>query len=145
MNFRFQPQKSRLLGPRIVIYTILILAMAWVMMRYDKNLQAEKSRQSITIHQEETLLPARDSALPRLVLLTDSANDLDDLNSQATKELKGKCLVSVVTAAGDADFAILKKAFQVEEFPAAILFDADDNELGRISPPLDLDHLKELF
>ena len=50
MNFRFQPQKSRLLGPRVVIYTILILAMAWVMMRYDKNLKEDNAKRNIAHH-----------------------------------------------------------------------------------------------
>lgn len=145
MNFRFQPQKNRLLGPRVVIYTILILAMAWVMMRYDKNLQAEKSRRPLSLPQQETLHPVQESALPRLVLLADSANNLDDLVNQANKELKDKCLVSIVTAAGDSDLAILKKAFQVDLFPTAILFDKDDHEIGRVAPPLTLERLQELF
>ena len=146
MNFRFQPQKSRLLGPRVVIYTILILAMAWVMMRYDKNLEEDNAKRNIATPQEVTLkgVPAA-STLPRLVLLTDSDNNLDDLVNQANKELKDKCLVSVVTAAGDSDLAILKKAFQVDLFPTAILFDKDDQEISRVAPPLTLERLQELF
>lgn len=120
--------------------------MAWVMMRYDKNLKEDNAKRNITTRQEVTLKDApADSTLPRLVLLADSDNNLDDLVNKANKELKGKCLVSVVTAAGDSDLAILKKAFQVDLFPTAILFDKDDHEIGRATPPLTLERLRELF
>ncbi len=152
------PQKRRTLLPtRVVIYLIVLLAVAWVLWRYDQNVQQEQSTQNqVTTStaptaEKETLRPA--DATPRgpmLVLLGKSDEDLGKAGKLA-KELLENRGIAVVRMTSDApeDLEILKKSFDIppeqSEFPIAILFSSTDQELARILPPITPEKLQTLL
>jgi hypothetical protein len=152
------PQKRRTLLPaRVVIYLIVLLAVAWVLWRYDQNVQQEQATQSqvttatAPAGEKETLRPA--DATPRgpmLVLLGKSDDDLGKAGKLA-KELLENRGISVVRMTSDApeDLEILKKSFDIPpeqtEFPIAILFSSTDQELARILPPITPEKLQTLL
>lgn len=152
------PQKRRTLLPtRVVIYLIVLLAVAWVLWRYDQNVQQEQATQNqVTTStapatEKETLRPA--DATPRgpmLVLLGKSDEDLGKAGKLA-KELLENRGIAVVRMTSDApeDLEILKKSFDIpqeqSEFPIAILFSSTDQELARILPPITPEKLQTLL
>jgi hypothetical protein len=158
MPFQISQKRRTLLPTRVVIYLIVLLAVAWVLWRYDQNVQQEQSTQNqVTTAtapaaaEKETLRPA--DATPRgpmLVLLGKSDDDLGKAGKLA-KELLENRGISVVRMTSDApeDLEILKKSFDIPpeqtEFPIAILFSSTDQELARILPPITSEKLQTLL
>ncbi len=159
MPFALPPPKRRSLLPtRVVIYLIVLLAVAWVLWRYDKNVKQEQAAR-----QQKTTTPAmaggaemeaiqsvdNTSRGPMLVLLGESGDALGEVGKLAKETLKDRG-IAVVKMAGDApeDLQILKASFSIPkeqtEFPVAILFSADDQELARILPPVTREKLQAL-
>lgn len=157
MPFQIPQKRRSLLPPRVVIYLILLLSVAWVLWRYDKNVQQEVARQ------QETVTPAvgagsETAAIrsggpvargPMLVLLGESGVEIGEVGKLAKEVLEDRG-IAVVKMAGDApeDLEILKASFSIPkeqtEFPVAILFSADDQELARILPPVTREKLQAI-
>ncbi len=157
MVFQFPQKRRTLLPTRVVIYLIVLLAVAWVLWRYDQNVQQEHSAQSqvttatAPVAEKETLRSADTTPRgPMLVLLGKSDDDLGKAGKLA-KELLENRGIAVVRMTSDApeDLEILKKSFNIPpeqtEFPIAILFSATDQELARILPPITREKLQTLL
>ncbi len=159
MPFSLPPLKRRSLLPaRVVIYLIVLLAVAWVLWRYDQNVQQEQYAQKQATPaaattpptEQETLQPADNTSRgPMLVLLGNADEELGKAGRLA-KELLENRGVAVVRMTCDApeDLEILKASFHVPpeqtEFPVAILFSPTDQELARILPPITPEKLQAL-
>ena len=158
MAFQIPQNRRSLLPPRAVVYLILLLSVAWVLWRYDKNVQQEQApRQQKTTTpamaggSETEAIRSADSTVrgPMLVLLGESGDALGEVGKLAKEMLKDRG-IDVVKMAGDApeDLEILKASFSIPkeqtEFPVAILFSAADQELARILPPITREKLQAL-
>lgn len=157
MPFQIPQKRRSLLPPRVVIYLILLLSVAWVLWRYDKNVQQEVARQQETVTpavgvgSETAAIRSGGSAArgPMLVLLGESGVEIGEVGKLAKEVLEDRG-IAVVKMAGDApeDLEILKASFSIPkeqtEFPVAILFSADDQELARILPPITREKLQAI-
>ncbi|GEM_PF-7045035 len=131
MAFGYQPRKMpRILGPRVVIYLIILLAFAWVMSRYDKNIHAQKTPTPMPA--TPTITTEAQTRLPMIVLVASVDDDLDDLYQQVAKKLDGRYSVTITSAKDETSEKTLKEAFQTEALPVAILYDAENQELSRV-------------
>lgn len=134
MAFGFQPRKMpRILGPRVVIYIIILLAFAWVMSRYDKNVQATKTPAPVSSTPAISEVTQTQNRLPMIVLVASMDDDLDDLYQQVAKKLEGRYSVTITTASDEASENTLKLAFQIDTLPVAILYDTENHELSRVA------------
>lgn len=158
MPFQLPQKRRSLLSARVVIYLIILLAVAWVLWRYDKNVQQEQATQRQTAStapttpatEKETLRPAESTARgPMLVLLGKADDDLGKAGKLA-KELLESRGIAVVKMTSDApeDLEILKASFGIPkeqtEYPVAIFFSADDQELARLLPPITREKLQAI-
>ncbi|MCQ2396314.1 MAG: hypothetical protein MJ106_01285 [Lentisphaeria bacterium] len=130
----------RFLAPRVVIYAIILLAVAWVMWRMEK--EPKPVRKQITM--PEKIAVQNERTMPMLVLVAGVDDDLDEFHAQVQKEFSDKWQISLVTVASESDEALFKKTFMVESLPAAVLVDTDNQIVGSVSDNLSLEALHRL-
>ncbi|MGN0866249.1 MAG: hypothetical protein ACI4SG_01035 [Oligosphaeraceae bacterium] len=130
---------SSFLGPRIVIYTIVVLAMAWVFWRQESRVA--RSAPPPASAPEESVLespPAHAAAaLPLLVALGEQEmrEELEAVVKLAenSPDLRNCFTVVAVTLENTEETAMYLQAFQCQEkdLPLAILFDGQGREMMR--------------
>jgi len=147
-NLSLRGAKQRLLSPRIYIYTVLLLALAWLMHR-----QAQRAIEAgQRLHEDASPFaesetppadfPVKDSQLravagqrlPLLLLLGKRSSELAPLR-EALLPAWGK-KYSIVVLQADDDAALLRY-FKTTSLPAAILFTPDNDEQSRQEAPFD--------
>lgn len=146
MAFGFQPRKGvGVFGPRVVIYTIAILAMAWLMWRYDRNVQEERaSREALRSNAPEVIESTLVGNEPMLLLLSEDNEATSGIAADIREGLSGKCRFAHLYVAGEMDISSFKGTFKVDNLPAAILFDANNRELGRVEGEITLEKVEGL-
>lgn len=145
-----QAAKQRLLSPRIYIYTILLLLLAWLMHRHGQR-QIEAGRllreqESVSVESARVDFPVKDSELrsvvakrlPLLVLVGQSGDDLAPLRAALLVDWHEH--YSIVVLQADDDDSVLRY-FQVKTIPAAILFSPDNEERARYEAPFNAESL----
>jgi len=144
-NKIIQVAKQRWLSPRIYIYSILLLLLAWLMHRHVQPQieagQPLREAESIFVEPARDDLPVKDSELrsvaakrlPLLVLVGKHSEDLTSLREALLVDWRES--YSIVLLQADADTSVLRY-FQVKTSPAAILFTPDNEERARYDEPL---------
>ena len=103
MAFGFQPRKGvGVFGPRVAIYTIAILAMAWLMWRYDRNVQEERaSREALRSNTPEVIESTLVGNEPMLLLLLEDNEATSEIAADIRERLSGKCRFAHLYVAGE--------------------------------------------
>ena len=133
MNFRRPDLKSRLLSPRIFIYVAILLIVAWWMNRFARFGQDDSAPQgpSPQVNAETVMVSGGErSDLPLMVVISLPGEEIRELVAEAQRRHEGLCNIVLVTTGIDA--SDVKRTFQVERLPAAVLFDQDNQELARV-------------
>lgn len=135
MNFRRPDLKSRLLSPRIFIYVAILLIVAWWINRFGRLKEEQASATSMqgtARPSEETILAdgGKRSDLPLLVVISLPDEEVREMVASAQRRHAGVCNIVLVTTGIDA--SDVKRTFQVEKLPAALLFDRDNQEIARV-------------
>lgn len=129
---QFNPNRNsltkRLLAPRIIVYVILALAMAWVVHRYENSRRLEGISQK-SLSREVRLVNPEMNGLPMIVVVPQPGQELEDEVAASQKDLAGKCHVSMLTVV---DGEAIKKLFNLKKLPAALLYDVENREIGRV-------------
>ena len=119
---------------------VILLIIAWWINRLDKR------GQNATIPQApssaEILSAGEESHLPLLVVISLPDEEVRDLVAEAQQRYSGVCRIVLLTTG--TDDAGVKEVFQTEELPVAILYNKDNQELGRKSGAITADLLAEL-
>ena len=142
MKFDLNPTgvRKRLLSPRIFVYVIVALAMAWLMHRYD-NAKQLNTLERPNVSQEIRLTNPELSSLPMIVVIPQPGQDLEAEIAAAQKSLKDVCHVTMLTTVNGDE---IKKLFKLETLPAAILYDTKNAELARREGEITTQILEEL-
>lgn len=138
----------RLLNPRIVIYLILTLALAWLMHR---QFEAIKRRSGQTNHQsapakEQFYIRANElgtpetATRPMLLLLAGTGDDLAGLQKQLQEKFARQYSVILLNCQGSADY---QNFFNVAQLPCALLFDEHNDEIGRMQENIDFEQVSQ--
>ncbi|MDD3695951.1 MAG: hypothetical protein PHG44_08300 [Lentisphaeria bacterium] len=138
----------RLLNPRIVVYLLLTLLLAWLMRRHVEVIRAQEKAQDAQTAPSSPHFPIRDAELasgeatprPMLLLLAGPGDDLGKLQSRLQEEFKQKYAVILLNSRDSLD---CQSFFNVEQTPCALLFDEHNNESGRLPEYIDYEHIKQ--
>jgi hypothetical protein len=138
--------KQRLLSPRIYIYTVLLLAIAWLMHRHaQRAIEAgQRPPEDVSLFAEPPPadFPVKDSQLhavagqrlPLLLLLGKRHSELESLREALQPEWGEKYSIVVLQAEDD---AAMLRYFKTKSLPTAILFTPDNDEQARHDAPFD--------
>jgi hypothetical protein len=142
MKFDLNPLgvRRRLLSPRIFIYVIIALAMAWLMHRYDKAQQLGATQRP-NVSQEIRLTNPELAGLPMIVVIPQPGQDIDAEIAEAQRKLQGVAHVTMLNAVNGDE---IKKLFKLNALPAAILYDAKNAEVTRREGDITADALEAL-
>lgn len=139
--------RNPLMGTRIAIYTIAVLAMAWVFWRQDRRqaqMPAAPGKAEEPALQAE---PPQGAASPMLVVLTREADQEEGrkLSALAAGDpgLRNAFSVVSVTVVGpEGEEALPAWGCQASDLPLAILFDQQGKEVARGKAPRTLQELE---
>ena len=142
MKFDLNPLgvRRRLLSPRIFIYVIIALAMAWLMHRYDKAQQLGATQRP-NVSREIRLTNPELAGLPMIVVIPQPGQDIDAEIAEAQRKLQGVAHVTMLNAVNGDE---IKKLFKLNALPAAILYDAKNAEVTRREGDITADALEAL-
>lgn len=132
----------RVLSPRVVVYCLLTLILAWLMNRNSQikkaNRQQEEifKKESAEIIAEKKGLTFKDSELSSgdkrnkkmLLLIADVEGSLLPLKEELQKEFGNDWQIVILNSKNTEDNL---KFFQLKKLPAALLYDLDNQELAR--------------
>ena len=132
MNFQRPEIKSRLLSPRIFIYVAILLIAAWWINRFTRLGQNNSSQPPAPPVNAEPVIVSggKRSDLPLMVVISLPDEEVRGMVAEAQRRHEGVCNIVLVTTGIDA--SDVKRTFQVERLPAAVLFDQDNQELARV-------------
>jgi len=136
----------RIFAPRVVIYLVMALAMAYVMHQYGKYGNGQSGRNAPVKVQQKEQSPALTAALkgnpkPIIVVLSGENDDLSELANVVQKKVGESCHITHLASDSDAS---MRKIFTVKQFPAAILYDTSNHEIARSEGNVDEAVLLEL-
>ena len=138
----------KLLTPRVFFYLFLTLVTAWLMYRHGQRLEAVgssvadpyvvKPRPDLPFKESEMTSPTARKK-PMLILIGGGEDKLAELRQALEAEFSEAC--SIIQLDTGKDAAALE-FFRVSKTPAALLFDADNQELARNDEAIDSEPLK---